>query len=127
MLVEVNPLRQNNAERVVDPPASVCGLTIRNDVAHYRFYRLEHFDIQAASGFPRPAFAPVQLAINVCEFIPAPPIRENLPGKLPAGLGGHTILKSKHDLGPQSQPTAFPAAPDHHPGCTVSTTILELQ
>src|SRR2546423_1661633 len=57
MLFEVNPLRQNNAERVVDPPDSVCGLTIRNDVAHYRFYRLEQFDIPAASRLPQPACA----------------------------------------------------------------------
>ena len=30
--------------------------------------------------------------------IPSPPIRENFPGQLAAGLGGHSILKSKHNL-----------------------------
>src|SRR5205807_10032642 len=95
---EANPLRQHHAERVVDPSDFVSGLAIRYDVTHHCFYRLEDFDIQAASGFPGPAFAPVHLAINVCKFIPTPPIRENLPAELPAGLSGHTISKSKHDL-----------------------------
>ena len=65
MFFEADPLRQNYTERVVDPSDFVRGLAIRDDVAHHGLYRLEHFDIQAASRFPWPAFAPVQLAINV--------------------------------------------------------------
>src|SRR5206468_152523 len=43
-------------------------------------------------------FTPNHLAINICELIPSPPIRKNLPGELAASFGGHTILKSKHGL-----------------------------
>jgi hypothetical protein len=95
---ETDPLCQDHSERVVDPPHFVRWLTIRYDVTHNRLHRLANFDFQPASRFPRPSFAPVQLAINVCKFIPSPPIRENFPGELPAGLGVHTILKSKHNL-----------------------------
>jgi len=98
MLFETNPLRQHHSERVVDPTHFVRWLTIRYDVTHNRLHRLQDFDFQPASRFPRSSFAPAQSAINVREFIPSPVIRKNLPGELPAGLGGHTILKSKHNL-----------------------------
>jgi hypothetical protein len=98
MLFETDPLRQHYSERVVDPTHLVRRLTIRYDVTHNRLHWLQNFDFQPASRFPRPSFAPVQLAINVCKFIPSPPIRENLPGQIPAGLRVHTILKSKHIL-----------------------------
>ena len=62
---EVNPLRQHDAERVVDPSHSVRGLAIRDDMTHHGFHWLEHFNIEAASGFPWLAFAPVEVAINV--------------------------------------------------------------
>src|SRR6266478_4663938 len=60
--------------------------------------RLHDFDLQPAPRFPGLAFAPVHLPVNVRKFVPTPPVGENLPGALPAGLGGDTILKSKHNL-----------------------------
>ncbi len=98
MLFETDPLRQHDSERVVDPTHFMRWLAIRYDVTHNRLHRLPDFNLQSASRFPRLSFAPVQLAVNVCKFIPPPPVRENLPGELPAGLGVHTILKSKHIL-----------------------------
>ena len=98
LLFEADPLRQHHSERVVDPTYLVRWLTIRYDMAHNRLHRLQNFDFQPASRFPWPSLAPVQLAIDVRKFIPSPPIRENLPSQLPAGLGVHTILKSKHIL-----------------------------
>ncbi len=98
VLFEADPLRQHHPKRVVDPSHLVRRLAIRNHVAHHRLHRLQYFDLQPASRFPRPSFAPAHIAINVCEFIPSPPIRENLPDELPAGLGRHTILKSIHNL-----------------------------
>src|SRR5439155_1005155 len=93
MLFEADPLRQHDAKRMVDPSHFVRGLAIRDDVAHHGPYRIEYFDIQAASGFPRPPLAPVQLAINVCEFIPAPPVP---PRRLSADAfpGGKIFLLS---------------------------------
>ena len=98
MLFETDPLRQHHSERVVDPTHFVRRLTIRYHVTHNRLHWLQNFDFQPASRFPGPSFGPVQSAIDVRKFIPSPPIRESLPNDLPAGLGVHTILKSKHIL-----------------------------
>ena len=98
VLFETDPLRQHDTQRVVDPAHLMRWLTVRYDVTHNRLHWLQDFDFQPASRFPRPSFSPVQLAIDVCEFIPSPVIRKNLPGEFSAGLGGHTILKSKHIL-----------------------------
>ena len=95
---EANPLRQNHAERVVNPPHFVSGLAIGNHMAHGCLHRLQHFDFETAACFPRPSFAPVKFAVNFCEFIPSPPIRENLPGEFFGRLSRYTILKSKHIL-----------------------------
>lgn len=96
--LEADPLRQDHAERVVDPSHFVRGLAIRNHMAYNRFHRIEHLDVQSAARFPGPSFAPFHLAINIGEFIPSPPIREYFPGELPAGSGRYRILKSKHNL-----------------------------
>ena len=98
LLFETDPLRQYHSERVVDPSHFVPGLAIRNHVTHNGLHRLPYFNLQPASRFPRPSFAPVHVSRDVCKFIPSPPIRENFPGQLPAGLGAHTVLKSKHNL-----------------------------
>ena len=98
MFLEADPLRQNHSERVVDPSHFVRGLAIRNHVAHHGLHRVQYLDFQPAARFPGPSFAPFHLAIDIREFIPSPPVRENFPGEPAAGLGGHTILKSKHNL-----------------------------
>lgn len=98
MFFEADPLRQHHPERVVDPSHFVRGLAIRDHVAHNRLHRLRYFDLQPAARFPGLSFAPFHLAIDICEFIPAPPVRENFPGESPAGFGRHTILKSKHNF-----------------------------
>jgi hypothetical protein len=67
-------------------------------MAYHGIHRLHHFDLQPAARFPGTPFAPVQLAINVRKLIPTTAIGEYLPDVLPAGLGGHTILKSEHDF-----------------------------
>src|ERR1700674_3962939 len=108
MLLEADPLRQHHSQGVIDPSHLMRRLTIGNHVAHGCLYRLQNFDLQPASRFPRLSFAPGELAINVCEFIPSPPIRENRPGELACGLGSHTILKSKRSL-PSCTPV-FPFA-----------------
>jgi hypothetical protein len=95
---EAHPLRQHHSQRVVNPSHPVRGLAIRNHVADYRSYRLQYFDLQPATGFPGPSFTPFHLAVNICEFIPSPPVGKNIPGEFPAGLGCNTILKSEHNL-----------------------------
>src|SRR6266849_157051 len=98
MFLEAYSLRQNHPERMVDPSHFVRRLTIGNHVAHDGLYRLSHFDFEPASRLPWSAFTPAHFTINVCEVIPSPPIGENFPSQLFAGLGRHTILKSKHNL-----------------------------
>ena len=98
MLFEADPLSEYHTERVVDPSHSVPGLATRDHVTHNGLQRVQYFNLQPASCFPWPSFAPVQFSINGCKFIPSPPIRKNFPGELPAGCGRHTILKSKHNL-----------------------------
>src|SRR6266446_935760 len=93
--LEADPLRQHNSERVVNPAHFSLRLAIRDDMAHYGIHRPHDFDLQPAACFPRSAFAPVHLPINVGKFVPTPPVGENLPGPLPAGLGGDALLKSE--------------------------------
>jgi hypothetical protein len=94
---EADPLRQDHAQGVVDPAHLMRGLAVGDHVADHRFYRLQHFNLQAASRSPRASFAPVQFAVDIRELIPAAPIGEDLPRARAAGPGGHGILKSKHE------------------------------
>src|SRR5258708_21573706 len=96
MLFEADPLRQDHSERVVDPSHFVRGLAVGNHVTHHCFHWLQHFDVEPASRLPRFPFTPSHLAINICELIPSPPIRKNLPGQRAAVSSRRTILQSKH-------------------------------
>ena len=95
---ERDPLRQDDSERVVNPADFSRGLAISDHMAHHGIHRLYDFDLQPAARFPGTPFAPVQLAVNVRKLIPTTAIGEYLPDALPAGLGGDTILKSKHSF-----------------------------
>src|SRR6266404_1856775 len=95
---ERDPLRQHDSERMVNPAHFSRGLAVGDHMAHYGLYRLHDFDLQPAARFPRPALSPVELSVDVGKLIPTPPVGENLPDALAPGLGGHTILKSKHDF-----------------------------
>jgi len=122
MIFEADPLGQYHPEGVVDPSHFVRGLATCDHVTHHGLHRLQYFNLQPASRFPRPSFLPANFSINVCKFIPSPPIRENFPSKLAAGPGRHTILKSKHNL-PSCTPVFqyFEGSPEGHSGSIIYT------
>ncbi len=73
VLFKADPLGQDDTKGVVDPSHFMSRLAIGDDVIYNGFDGLQDLNLQAASGFPRPAFAPAHSAINVCKFIPTPP------------------------------------------------------
>ncbi len=74
VLFKADPLCQDDTQGVVDPSHFMSRLAIGDDVIYHGPDGLQNLNLQAASGFPRPAFAPAHSAINVCKFIPTPPI-----------------------------------------------------
>src|SRR5260370_14301782 len=100
VLFKADPLGQDDTKGVVDPSHFMSRLAIGDDVIYNGFDGLQDLNLQAASGFPRPAFAPAHSAINVCKFIPTPPIRKNLPAHLAPALDVSPTFKPNPPLLP---------------------------
>jgi hypothetical protein len=81
---------------MVDPTEPLGGHATGYNVFDDRVYRPQDLDLEAAAWLPGGAFAPLHAAVDVSEAAPAMHIRENLPGKVRAGLGHNGMLKSKH-------------------------------
>jgi hypothetical protein len=63
----------------------------------YRVDWAKDFNFHATAGFPRSAFAPADLAVNISELIPASPVGEDIPGRILTSPSGDRILEMDHN------------------------------
>src|ERR1043165_7994787 len=97
-LLKCEPLPHSYSDRVVDPTHSHARREPGDDAVDHHIHWVQEVDFHSAPRFPRIAFAPTKVTINVGELIPCLPVGKHLPSQLLTGFGCNAVLKPHHSF-----------------------------